>query len=114
MGITQFNINTDGLGVPTSVALEVEVIIEVDNPRRKPIEATVKAVDARVHSLDKGAFDAIGEAVYIGDAVLQNEVKIAAESIVDIKFTAGTTPESSTNPTLVSRLASDCNALGGS
>merc|ERR1712083_402045 len=80
----------------------------IDNPSKKPLEATLTDVDADIHSLDKNAGDGVGTIYYVGVADLADEVDIKAKSKTAVTFTGATTSESSTNADLAARISQDC------
>lgn len=106
-----FNISYNGSGVATGVDLNVAVTIQIDNPSRRPIEFTLKKIDSRVYSLDSTAPGQVGDPELIGDAVLDREVRISADSVTDVVMTTATTPETGSNPTLALRLDRHCSAV---
>jgi hypothetical protein len=98
--------------VPTSVELTIKVTITVDNPSKKPIEFTLKHVDADMYSLDIQAADNTGTALKIGNAKLESETEVKAESVTDLVMLASTDSETGGNPDLAVRLLRDCGPTG--
>merc|ERR1711948_170574 len=111
--INSFNVTTDNLGVPTGVTMSMTVVITIDNPSKKPLEATLTDVDADIKSLDKNAGDGVGTVYDLGIADLAEEADINAKSKTDVAFNGATTSESSTNANLAARINEDC-VLGSS
>jgi hypothetical protein len=111
--INTFNVTTDGSGNPVGVTMQLTVVISIDNPSKKPLEAKLLDVDADIDSLDQNAGDGVGEALELGVAELAEGTKIKAESVTAITFLGYTTDAASSNAVLAQRIVNDCGSSYG-
>jgi hypothetical protein len=98
--------------VPTSVTLKLKVTITVDNPSKKPIEFTLKSIDAYLYSLDIEAADDTGTPLPIGSSTLESEAEVKAESVTDLVMLGETDSTTGGDPALAQRLFRDCGPTG--
>jgi hypothetical protein len=110
--INSFNVTFDGIN-PAGVTMQMTVVISIDNPSKKPLEATLKKVDADIDSLDQTAADGVGVPLELGVAELDASTKIKAESVTALTFIGYTTEAASSNADLAQRIFNECGSSYG-
>jgi hypothetical protein len=89
-----FNMSYNSWGDADAVDLNVAVTVQVQNPSRRPVEFTLKSVNATVYSLDSIAPNQLAvDPVLIGDALLNQEVFIGADSAAELVLSTAAIPE---------------------
>jgi hypothetical protein len=89
-----FNMSYNSWGGASAVDLNVGVTVQVQNPSRRPVAFTLKSVDVKVYSLDSIAPNQVAvDPVFIGDAMLNEEVFMGADSDTELVLWTAATPE---------------------